>query len=212
MGKGMVFARRRADVELAAFRSIAHEVALARASMGDQHGVMLSLTHPNSYRAAEPAYDAVFEIHLTNDGTDAGVPLVADPRLMSTATVEALTVDEVIITQGSMVMSGVILFACLSRLPGTNPVAFQTYWRERHAPIARSVRGIRRYVQNHAISASYTNGREPPFDGVAQTWFDDLEALHSMRRSNELADTRADEANFMASGPLPIIICEPVAL
>jgi uncharacterized protein (TIGR02118 family) len=71
---------------------------------------------------------------------------------------------------------------------------FHTYWREQHGPLVRSLQGslgIRRYVQTHrmetrlneALRAS-RNALEP-FDGVAELWWDDLDAFVAATSSPE---------------------------
>ena len=63
---------------------------------------------------------------------------------------------------------------------------FQRYWSERHAPLVRShaeALGIRRYVQVHTLpdevhaALRMSRGAPEAYDGVAELWFDDLEAL-----------------------------------
>lgn len=75
---------------------------------------------------------------------------------------------------------------CLVRLPHLTREAFQAYWFERHGPLVASVAaelGIRRYVQCHSlppeVHAGLRASREAPpeFDGVAELWFDSLEAV-----------------------------------
>ena len=75
---------------------------------------------------------------------------------------------------------------CLKRLPGLSREAFQAYWLNTHGPLVASVADtlrIRRYVQLHSlpaeISAPLRASREAPedYDGVAELWFDSLEAL-----------------------------------
>jgi uncharacterized protein (TIGR02118 family) len=75
---------------------------------------------------------------------------------------------------------------CLVRLPHLSREAFQAYWRNSHAPLVASVAEtlqIRRYVQLHSLpeaaSAGIRQSRDAPpeFDGVAELWFDSLEAL-----------------------------------
>ena len=78
------------------------------------------------------------------------------------------------------------LVFCLRKRDDLTREEFQTYWRERHAPLVQSyaeVLGIRRYVQVHsiddAISLAVAGARNSPepFDGVAELWFDSLDAL-----------------------------------
>lgn len=75
---------------------------------------------------------------------------------------------------------------CLMRLPRLTRPEFQAYWFETHAPLVASVAGelgIRRYVQCHSLPADVHEGlrasREAPpeFDGVAELWFDSVEAV-----------------------------------
>jgi uncharacterized protein (TIGR02118 family) len=75
---------------------------------------------------------------------------------------------------------------CLVRLPHLTREAFQHYWFETHAPLVASVAEtlqIRRYIQLHSLPAeahaALRASREAPpeFDGVAELWFDSLEAL-----------------------------------
>jgi uncharacterized protein (TIGR02118 family) len=75
---------------------------------------------------------------------------------------------------------------CLVRLPHLTREAFQAYWLRTHAPLVASVAAelqIRRYVQTHSLPAEAQRGlrasRDAPqeFDGVAELWFDSLEAM-----------------------------------
>jgi uncharacterized protein (TIGR02118 family) len=63
---------------------------------------------------------------------------------------------------------------------------FHRYWRDEHGPLVRSfqdVLGIRRYVQLHRIETPFNDALRAsrnalePFDGVAELWWDDLDAL-----------------------------------
>jgi uncharacterized protein (TIGR02118 family) len=78
------------------------------------------------------------------------------------------------------------LVFCLRRLPHLSRAEFQAYWRERHAPLvaeAAPALAIRRYVQVHTLvsplNARFRAGRGAPeeYDGVAELWFDSVEAL-----------------------------------
>jgi len=85
---------------------------------------------------------------------------------------------------------------CLTRLPQLSREQFQQYWFETHAPLVASVADtlqIRRYVQLHSMPpeahAALRASRDAPaeFDGVAELWFDSLEALAA---NNERAEAR----------------------
>ena len=75
----------------------------------------------------------------------------------------------------------------LARRPDMTREEFQTYWRERHAPLvsrhAEALR-IRRYVQTHAQTSelaaaqSAARGSEADvYDGQAELWWDSLDDI-----------------------------------
>ena len=75
---------------------------------------------------------------------------------------------------------------CLTRLSHLSRERFHEYWYGTHAPLVASVAetlGIRRYVQLHSLpataSAALRASRDAPpeYDGVAELWFDSLQAL-----------------------------------
>ncbi len=78
-----------------------------------------------------------------------------------------------------------LVFA-LRRLPHLTRDQFQRYWLEQHGPLVRSyaeVLGIRRYVQTHTLpdelqaALRASRGAPEPYDGVAELWYDSLEAI-----------------------------------
>jgi uncharacterized protein (TIGR02118 family) len=71
---------------------------------------------------------------------------------------------------------------------------FQRYWSEHHAPLVQSYAdalGIRRYVQVHTLPDVVHDplraSRQAPeaFDGVAELWYDSLEALGTAVATDE---------------------------
>jgi uncharacterized protein (TIGR02118 family) len=63
---------------------------------------------------------------------------------------------------------------------------FHRYWRDEHGPLVRSHQhalGIRRYVQTHRLESPFNDALRAsrdalePFDGVAELWWDDVDAL-----------------------------------
>lgn len=102
-----------------------------------------------------------------------------------------------------------LVFA-LRRKPELSREEFQAYWRTTHAPLVAEradVLKIRRYVQVHTSDLDglhgafqKRNGGAPaPFDGVAELWFDSLEALGGDDPAVRQAQSEllADEANFI---------------
>lgn len=108
------------------------------------------------------------------------------------------------------------LVFCLRRRPELSREEFQRYWYDNHAPLVRSfgdVLGIRRYVQVHTVESPInaaiqgTRGGPDAFDGVAELWYDSLEALAANRSPEAAAAGKAlleDERKFidLANSPL----------
>ena len=97
----------------------------------------------------------------------------------------------------------------LRRREGLSREEFQRYWREEHGPLvaerAKAI-GARRYVQVHTLDtpldgALREHRRGEPYDGVAELWWDSLDALGAgfgtedgLTAARELL---ADEATFI---------------
>jgi uncharacterized protein (TIGR02118 family) len=94
----------------------------------------------------------------------------------------------------------------VTRKPGMPVADFQHYWRNVHGPLAAKIPSIRRYVQSHCRLGGYASGRQPAYDGIAVTWFESTDAMRQGAGSEAYAATRADEANFIDTGKLPIIL------
>ncbi|MDP9236825.1 MAG: EthD family reductase [Chloroflexota bacterium] len=88
------------------------------------------------------------------------------------------------------------LIYCISKKPEMTVAEFQAYWRGTHAPIAGAIPGLRRYVQCHVVPETYTR-QTPPYDGAAELWFDDLDALRAAMQTPELQAALEDERNFI---------------
>ena len=78
----------------------------------------------------------------------------------------------------------------LTRRPEFTHEQFVRHWVEIHAPLAHAVPGMRRYVQNH-IEGTRTRPDIPEtlvdVDGIAETWFDDREAMAGLTSAVLLA-------------------------
>jgi uncharacterized protein (TIGR02118 family) len=99
---------------------------------------------------------------------------------------------------------------CVRRLATLSEAAFHRYWREEHGPLVlrhAETLAIRRYVQTHALPGAVsealraTRGAAPPFDGIAELWWDDLESLTAAAESAAgraaSAELLADERRFI---------------
>lgn len=91
------------------------------------------------------------------------------------------------------------------RREGMSVEEFQAYWRDVHGPLVRNIPGIRRYIQCHTLPESYDAEHPPAWDGVAQLYFDSLEAMDEARRAPEWEALTADVPNFLGPGGRSII-------
>jgi uncharacterized protein (TIGR02118 family) len=99
------------------------------------------------------------------------------------------------------------LIACLKRKPGVSVEQFQLHWRTQHAEIVVRQAGLRRYVQNHVAPESYEAG-EPAFDGVAEAWFDDVDAMRRLAPTPEYRAVREDEPHFLDVPAMRVVLTE----
>lgn len=111
---------------------------------------------------------------------------------------------------------------CLRRRTELSREQFQRYWRETHAPLVReraAAIGVRRYVQVHTLpagtSAALAASRgldDEEYDGVAELWWDSLEALASAVATPEGqragAELLEDERRFTDLARSPIFLAE----
>jgi uncharacterized protein (TIGR02118 family) len=95
----------------------------------------------------------------------------------------------------------------LKRKPGMAVEEFQQYWLRRHPEVVTRLPGVRRYVQSHVVASGYRKG-EPSWDGIAEVWAEDTDALRAMTRSPAHADVQADEAKFIDRAVMGVIITE----
>lgn len=93
------------------------------------------------------------------------------------------------------------------RRPGMSLAAFQEHWRTAHAKLVAKLPGIRRYVQNHVLPAQ-AGGAVPAFDAVAESSFDDTQAIKALAKSPEYAAVLADEPNFIDRATMGMIVTE----
>jgi uncharacterized protein (TIGR02118 family) len=88
----------------------------------------------------------------------------------------------------------------LTRKEGWTHEQFVKQWVEVHAHLARAVPGIGRYVQCH-IHGTRTRADIPEteleIDGIAELWYDDVDALRRSAATEEAKRLYADGALFI---------------
>jgi len=96
---------------------------------------------------------------------------------------------------------------CITKKAGLSDEEFFRYWKDVHGPIGARIPGLRRLVQSHRVSAA-GDKYAPDYDGVAELWFDDIEALLAARRSAEWRAFSEDEANFIDQSKVAYFVSE----
>ncbi|MPZ24779.1 MAG: EthD family reductase [Dehalococcoidia bacterium] len=99
----------------------------------------------------------------------------------------------------------ITLYYCINRLPQLSLEEFQSYWLDTHGPIAARIAGVRRYVQNHALSPA----GPPPFDGVTQLYWDSLEDFRGAKGTPEVKAALKDDRNFIDLTRMSVFLAEP---
>ena len=92
------------------------------------------------------------------------------------------------------------LLSLLTRKDGISHQDFVRHWLDIHGPLALAVPGVRRYVQSH-ITGTRSRPDIPDtdveVDGIAELWYDDLEALQRAAASPEMKRLADDGALFI---------------
>lgn len=168
----------------------------------------------SGYKKGEPVYDGVAEIWYEDVEAMRGVADLPESRaaladgenFLDVSRTASILTEEHVQKDGPTDSSMVKLVECITRKPGMDVEAFQTYWRTAHGPLAAKIPVIRRYVQCHTRLSAYRAGRQPLCDGVAEVWADGTHAFRESEKSPEYAAVRVDEPNFMDPGKVAFII------
>jgi uncharacterized protein (TIGR02118 family) len=86
------------------------------------------------------------------------------------------------------------LIILLTKKQGMGDDEFARYFLNVHAPLARKMLGLKKYVVN--IVQRPPPYKEPEFDGVAELWFDDRESMKRAFSSAEGVVTQKDTEKF----------------
>jgi len=97
------------------------------------------------------------------------------------------------------------LVYCFSKKAGLTDEEFFRYWGSVHGPVGARIPGLRKLVQSHRLTVPGDRDR-PDYDGMAELWFDDVEALLTARQSPEWKASTDDEANFMEPGKAACLV------
>jgi uncharacterized protein (TIGR02118 family) len=176
-------------------------------------------TDDSGYRRREPIYDGVAEttwndlddLRQLRGSAEISNVLADEPNLMDMARRDEIVTVADVVVDGVPMTDAVTMLVFVKRRSDLSPESFHTYWRDVHGAFGARVPGVRHYVQHHVIPNLYTGGREPVYDGVAQTWFDDLEAMRAAAGTEQLAATLEDQRLFIAA-PSAFVVCTSVVM
>ena len=99
------------------------------------------------------------------------------------------------------------LVYCITKKPGLTDEEFFHYWENVHGPIGARIPRLRRLVQSHRLFVP-GDKHQPDYDGMAELWFDDMQALLAARQSPEWKASNEDEANFMDHSNVAYFVSE----
>lgn len=109
--------------------------------------------------------------------------------------------DKTIVEAGEL-RSGMIqgIFQ-LQRKMGVRIEDFRSYWTEVHAPIVKSLPGLRHYHQSVVLDEAYHWG-DPRWDGADEIWFDDYDAARRAIDSTEYQRSFLPDFDNFSEPPL----------
>jgi uncharacterized protein (TIGR02118 family) len=99
------------------------------------------------------------------------------------------------------------LVYCISKRAGLTDEEFFRYWENVHGTLGARIPRLRKLVQSHRVTVPGDKHRAD-YDGVAELWFDDIEALLAARRSPEWKASSEDEANFIDHNKVAYFVSE----
>jgi uncharacterized protein (TIGR02118 family) len=173
-------------------------------------------SHRIPYAGTNSSYDGEAEVLI--DSLDALAEMRKSPEYLDGALADGLnfidlnrvewmvTRDRVIVEgpTGGPLVKGVYQ---LKRMPGMALDEFRKYWIEVHGRLGSKLPGLRRYVQSHLIDEAYLYA-EPRYDGVAQLWFANAEAMRVAFESPQGKALAADGPKFIDTSALRYFVAQ----
>jgi len=214
MLKVITLMKRRPGLSVEDFQSYWAErhAALLRQASGVRRYVQ-SHALRQGYRKGELLFDGISELwfddedaYATYKRSDAVETATRDlDTFADRSRLVEMPVDAHVIKDGMIPPNAVKNIEFVNRRPGMALDSFRAYWRNVHGPIAAKIPVLHRYEQNHLKRSAYAAG-DPPYDGLAITWFASTADMKRGTTTPEYQVTRADEPHFLPDGHLPILI------
>jgi uncharacterized protein (TIGR02118 family) len=134
-----------------------------------------------------------------------------EPNFMDVDASRFLLTEENVVLEGPPVerdAASIKALLLLRRRPDMTPAQFRRRWHEQHAPLAGQIPGLTRYVQSHAAAETYAPEAMPPFDGVGELWWPDLDACRHAWTTPEMQRVLADAREFVGPGSSAALVEE----
>ncbi len=221
MIKAIYFIKRKPEMALADFREywLKDHAALVLKVPGLVKYVQ-SHTMDSGYRKHEPIYDGIAALwyeNLDDMRKTANTPISAatladDEKFLDMSKFAFILTKERVQKENPIEAGMPKMVAFLKKRPELSVEQFQAHWNSPHGKLGSAVPGARRYVQCHPVMSSYQKGRTPLWDGVAEVWFENEDAMRSNANTPEYQAVLADEPNFLAGNAKFIITTERVIL
>ena len=179
-----------------------------------------SHTMDSGYRKHEPIYDGIAALwyeNLDDMRKTANIPisretLADDEKFLDMSKFAFILTRERVQKENPIEVGMPKMVAFIKKRPAMSVEDFQAHWNLPHGRLGAAVPGARRYVQSHPLPSSYQNGRMPLWDGVAEVWFENDDAMRANAATPEYQAVLADEPHFLAENAKFIITTEQVIL
>jgi len=177
---------------------------------------MYTASHRIPYPGSNSAYDGEGEVlidslaALAEMGNSAEFRdgVLADERnFIDLKRVEWMATKDHIVVDGPTGGSLVKGVYQLKRRDGMSLDEFRQYWLNIHGSLGSKLPGLRRYVQSHLIDEAYAYAR-PHFDGVAQLWFEDTDAIRAAFASPQGRALADDGPKFTDMNALRMFVAQ----
>jgi uncharacterized protein (TIGR02118 family) len=99
------------------------------------------------------------------------------------------------------------LVYCITKKPGLTDEEFFRYWENVHGPLGARIPGLRKLVQSRCLTIP-SDRYASDYDGMAELWFDNVEALLAARTSPEWKASSEDEGNFIDHNKVAYFVSE----
>jgi uncharacterized protein (TIGR02118 family) len=122
---------------------------------------------------------------------------------------DSVVATERVVVDGTTTPAMVKAIWIAHRNPGLSDEEFFGHWFNIHGTLGAQAPGVRRYVQNHAITDpnAYAFHGGMTHDGWSEMWFDDLQAMRKALASPEWQALSADGPNvFDRSRPMSVVV------